>query len=147
MLVAKYMQTHEIKRTTKQRKKVQVGRGGKRGKTSGRGTKGQNARAGRKKYPEIRNVIKKLPKLRGYRFHTIQKKALEVNLDILEKNFAAGDKISPREISEKIFKRKGDGSRIKILNKGELTKKLEISGCLCSKGAKEKIESVGGTII
>jgi len=43
-----------------------VGRGGKRGKTAGRGTKGQNARAGRKKRPELRDIIKKLPKRRGY---------------------------------------------------------------------------------
>ena len=42
-----------------------VGRGGKRGKTSGRGTKGQNARAGRKKRPEMRDFIKRIPKLRG----------------------------------------------------------------------------------
>lgn len=46
-------------------KSVQVGRGGKRGKTSGKGTKGQNARAGRKKRPEIRDFIKRFPKLRG----------------------------------------------------------------------------------
>lgn len=59
------MQFHNLKKNTSNRKARQVGRGGSRGKTSGRGTKGQNARAGRKKRPEIRDAIKKIPKLRG----------------------------------------------------------------------------------
>ncbi|MBX4195923.1 hypothetical protein KW796_03165 [Candidatus Parcubacteria bacterium] len=59
------MQFHTLKPKTRRKKSAQVGRGGKRGKTSGRGTKGQNARAGRKKRPEIRDFIKRFPKLRG----------------------------------------------------------------------------------
>ena len=59
------MQFHNLKRKTKNKRARQVGRGGTRGKTSGRGTKGQNARAGHKKRPELRDVIKKIPKLRG----------------------------------------------------------------------------------
>lgn len=59
------MQFHTLKRKTKNQKGKLVGRGGTRGKTSGRGTKGQNARAGRKKRPELRDFIKRVPKLRG----------------------------------------------------------------------------------
>jgi large subunit ribosomal protein L15 len=59
------MQLHTLKPRTARQKSRQVGRGGKRGKTAGRGTKGQNARAGRKKRPEIRDFIKRFPKLRG----------------------------------------------------------------------------------
>ncbi len=59
------MQFHTLKRHTPNKKSKQVGRGGTRGKTSGRGTKGQNARAGRKKRPELRDFIKRVPKLRG----------------------------------------------------------------------------------
>lgn len=59
------MQFHTLKRKTPNKKGRQVGRGGTRGKTAGRGTKGQNARAGRKKRPELRDVIKRVPKLRG----------------------------------------------------------------------------------
>lgn len=59
------MQFHSLKRKTPNKKSRQVGRGGTRGKTSGRGTKGQNARAGRKKRPELRDFIKRVPKLRG----------------------------------------------------------------------------------
>ena len=57
---------NQLKRTSK-RPYRRVGRGqsSTRGKTSGRGTKGQNARAGRKKRPELRDIIKRVPKLRG----------------------------------------------------------------------------------
>ena len=56
------MQLHDLKRKTENKDVKRVGRGGGRGKTSGRGTKGQNARAGHKKRPEIREILKKLPK-------------------------------------------------------------------------------------
>ncbi|MEX2013806.1 MAG: hypothetical protein WD896_00425 [Parcubacteria group bacterium] len=59
------MQFHNLQSKTKRKFSRQVGRGGTRGKTSGRGTKGQNARAGRKKRPELRDIIKRIPKLRG----------------------------------------------------------------------------------
>lgn len=59
------MQFHTLQGKTKRKYPKQVGRGGTRGKTSGRGTKGQNARAGRKKRPELRDFIKRVPKLRG----------------------------------------------------------------------------------
>jgi len=59
------MQFHTLKGKTKRKRSRQVGRGGTRGKTAGRGTKGQNARAGRKKRPELRDIIKRVPKLRG----------------------------------------------------------------------------------
>jgi len=67
------MQTHEVKRKNENRDRRYVGRGGKRGKTAGRGTKGQNARAGRKIRPVIRDLIKKIPKNRGYKFKSIRK--------------------------------------------------------------------------
>lgn len=59
------MQFHNLRAKTKRKFSRQVGRGGTRGKTSGRGTKGQNARAGHKKRPEMRDIIKRIPKLRG----------------------------------------------------------------------------------
>lgn len=59
------MQFHNLQSKTKRKRSRQVGRGGTRGKTSGKGTKGQNARAGRKKRPELRDIIKRVPKLRG----------------------------------------------------------------------------------
>ncbi len=76
------MQIHELKRTHKNKKDRIVGRGGKHAKTSGRGGKGQTARAGNKRRPELRDIIKKLPKNRGYRFNSIHK-ALIIKKDKL----------------------------------------------------------------
>ena len=67
------MQIHNLKRKHKNKKDRLVGRGGKHAKTSGRGGKGQTARAGNKRRPELRDIIKKLPKNRGYQFKSIQK--------------------------------------------------------------------------
>ncbi|MBI3305797.1 hypothetical protein HYZ82_01530 [Candidatus Nomurabacteria bacterium] len=67
------MQIHDLKRVYKNKHDRIVGRGGKRGKTSGRGGKGQTARAGNKRRPELRDIIKRLPKKRGYQFKSIQK--------------------------------------------------------------------------
>lgn len=134
------------------RKRAAVGRGGKRGKTSGRGTKGQNARAGRKKRPEMRDIIKKLPKRRGFgknRSRTAwnaRPRMAEVTLDQLEKSFKAGDTITWQMLVEEFPKRIAVGQRVKILNTGTLTKKLTVTGCAVSRGAKAVIEKVGGTI-
>lgn len=67
------MQIHNLKREHKNKKDRIVGRGGKHAKTSGRGGKGQTARAGNKRRPELRDIIKKLPKNRGYRFNSVRK--------------------------------------------------------------------------
>ena len=55
------MQIQNLKRVTKNKKTATVGRGGKRGKTCGRGGKGQTARAGPKIRPEWRAIIEKMP--------------------------------------------------------------------------------------
>ena len=67
------MQIHDLKRKNKNKRDRLVGRGGKHAKTSGRGGKGQTARAGNKRRPELRDIIKKLPKNRGYSFHSVRK--------------------------------------------------------------------------
>jgi large subunit ribosomal protein L15 len=51
-----------------------VGRGGKKGTYSGRGIKGQKSRAGKRLEPIIRSIIKRYPKLRGYRFKSEKRK-------------------------------------------------------------------------
>lgn len=67
------MQIHDLKRVHKNKGDRLVGRGGRRGKTAGRGGKGQTARAGNKRRPELRDIIKRLPKNRGYQFKSIQR--------------------------------------------------------------------------
>ena len=74
------MQLHNLKRIHKNKKDRIVGRGGKHAKTSGRGGKGQTARAGNKRRPELRDIIKKLPKNRGYQFKS-KKKPFKLALD------------------------------------------------------------------
>ncbi|MFA6397391.1 MAG: 50S ribosomal protein L15 [Candidatus Paceibacterota bacterium] len=142
------MQLHEIKRKTKNRKKKYIGRGGSRGKTSGKGHKGQNSRAGRKKRPELRDIIKKIPKKRGYRFTTTQQKPVAINLSTIDKLFKDGEKVTPNSLfSKNIIKKLGGRiSLIKILATGELTKKIIISDCLVSESARKKIEALGGEI-
>lgn len=141
------MQLHNLKRKIKNKKYVLVGRGGKRGKTSGRGGKGQTARAGHKGRPEMRDIIKRMPKLRGYAFKSIQKKPFVVNVGALEA-FPNGASITPASLVKKGIMniRGGKTPQVKILSTGELSKKLEISGCLASAGAKAKIEKAGGTV-
>jgi len=60
------MQLHQLKPKNKSKKVKRIGRGGKRGTYSGKGIKGQRCRAGAKIRPEIRDMIKKIPKKRGY---------------------------------------------------------------------------------
>ncbi len=143
------MQTHNIKRKNPNYKSARVGRGGKRGKTSGRGTKGQNARAGRKKRPEMRDIIKKIPKLRGYRFNTIKQYSIwPLNLKVIEKVFSSGDAVSPSSLVKMgvIELYKGKNPKVKILATGDITKSVNISGCAISEEAKTKIEKAGGTV-
>jgi len=79
------MQIHNLKRIHKNRKDRIVGRGGKHAKTSGRGGKGQTARSGNKRRPELRDIIKRLPKNRGYQFKSIQKSFLVPKDKIISK--------------------------------------------------------------
>lgn len=142
------MQIHQVKREHPNKRGKIIGRGGKRGTTSGKGTKGQLARSGRKLRPELREIIKKIPKLRGYRFTSIQKDTFPVNLDILESNFSAGSVISPKTlIASGIVERFGGKKPfIKILGKGKITKKFIINGCEVSETAKAEILKAGGEI-
>lgn len=144
------MQLNELKRATPNKKAKRVGRGGKRGKTSGRGTKGQKARAGHKMRPAIREILKKLPKQRGYAFASIQASALVVNLKDLETHFNAGDVVNAKTLSEhgliRIRKNATSIPAVKILGTGALTKKLTFSGCKVSETAKAAIEKAGGSI-
>jgi large subunit ribosomal protein L15 len=142
------MQLHEIRPIHKFKKRKRVGRGGKRGTYSGRGMKGQKARAGRKLKPLIRELIKKYPKLRGVGFKVREFKTAILNIETLEKKFNAQEIVNPKTLLKKgvLHKIKGRIPKVKILGKGELTKKLIIEQCQISKSAKEKIEKAGGSI-
>lgn len=145
------MQINNLIPKTKNKKTMLVGRGGKRGKTSGRGGKGQTARAGNKKRPELRDFIKRIPKLRGRGVNqnkSIETRPVIVNLDVIEAVFETGSVISPATLIEKNTIATIDGRipMVKILGAGDITKKFTIENCVISKQAKEKVEKAGGSV-
>ncbi len=145
------MQLHQLKPKTPQKDRRYVGRGGKRGKTAGRGTKGQKARAGAKFRPEIRDIIKRLPKMRGRGKNSnksIYTKPETVNLGDIEMLFKANEVVSPATLLAYGLVRRQGGMLpvVKILGGGELTKKLSFENCQFAVAAKEKISQTGSTI-
>ena len=131
------MLINELKRQTSRKFSRQHGRGGKRGKTAGRGTKGQNARSGRKFRPEMRDTIKKLPKLRGYKFNSAVKKPVAINLSQLHA-FVKGETVNPKtlvsaltlSIAQRLVRKLcNDCKKEKVLNekeKGIINKKSRV---------------------
>lgn len=143
------MQIHTLKREHKQKTKKRVGRGTTRGKTSGRGTKGQKARAGGKFRPEMRDIIKKLPKLRGYQFQSIYEKPVIVTTGSLEKYAAKGVEVTPAYLVQNglVKMRKGKMPKIKILHRGGLSKAVMIQGINVSKSVRDLVEKAGGSVV
>lgn len=145
------MQINQLKRKTKNTKRMIVARGGHRGKTAGRGTKGQKARAGHKIRPEMRDLIKRIPKMRGRGKNSnlsIQSKPVSLNIEALELIFSNGDTVTRRILvsSGLVAMQNGKIPDIKILGNGTLTKKLTVKGLVLSQEAKAKIEKAGGAI-
>lgn len=148
------MQLHELKPTAPRKSAKRVGRGGKRGKTSGKGHKGQKARAGNSTRPEMRELIKKLPKLRGHgknRADTVNAERelpIVVNVSVLEGVLEAGATVSPKSLvaAGVIASKAKRAPKVKILGNGELTKKLVVEDCQVSQSAKAKIEAAGGSV-
>lgn len=128
-----------------------IGRGygsGVGGHTVGRGTKGQNSRAGHKstRFFEGGNVpfFRRMPKYKGFNPRS-KVVAQAVNLDLLDKEFKNGDVVTLEILVDKGLIRK-NSKAVKILAKGEITKKLVIEGINISQSAIEKIEKAGGSI-
>jgi len=140
------MQVHEIQPIHKRSTKRRIGRGGKKGTYSGRGMKGQKSRAGARFQPRVREILKKYPKLRGYRAKRAQSNLVSVNVEVLEKNFQKGDTVNPQVLVKAgiVGRIKGRVPQVKILGRGNISKPLSIESCTLSKSAKEKIEKAGG---
>ncbi len=142
------MQLHQLKPRHKSKQKKRKGRGGKKGTYSGHGVKGQRSRAGRKFKPIIRELIKRYPKLRGYKNKSRKKELVTVNVKVLEKRIESKEVITPESLIKKgiIRKIKGRVPEVKILGKEKLTKAFTIENCDISKAAREAIEKAGGII-
>jgi len=135
------MQLHNL--AIKNRKEKRIARGGKRGTTSGRGQKGQKSRSGHRIRPAQRDLLIRIPKLRGYANKPKSEFNLILTLTDLEKIKA--DVIDRNTL--KAFLGRDFRNEIKILDKGELKKAVKVQGIKVSKGAKEKIEKAGGEVI
>lgn len=138
------MQLHELKPNFKNKRKKRVGRGGKRGTYSGRGIKGQKARAGRKIPSREKEMITRFPKLKGTGNVTVKKPRKIFSLDQLERIAEKG------VVNKDILMKKGfikkTAEDVKILGDGEVSNKFKVEGIETSKSAKEKIEKAGGKV-
>jgi len=135
------------------RKRIGRGGGSGLGKTSGRGHKGAGARSGNKRKPGYEGgqnpIHMRTRKLRGPHrkmsmpFEQFRTHTQPVNLSVLEARFAAGDEVTPETLrAAGIAKRRHP---VKILARGELTKKLTVRAHAFSTAARERIEQAGGT--
>ena len=145
------MQIHSLSPRTKKVNKKRVGRGGTRGKTSGRGHKGQKQHGGHGIRPHMRDEIKRLPKLRGRGVNSntpVSDKAVAINVATLEEVFSKGDIVTPKALFKAgLLLKKGDAfPKVKILGQGEIKKAITVVQCNVSESAKAKIEKVGGKI-
>ena len=121
------------------------GPGSGNGKTAGKGHKGQNARSGGGVRPGFEGgqlpLYRKLPK-RGFKNHFAKQYAI-VNVETLNNSFDDGAEIDLAALLEKkIVRRELDG--LKVLGRGEITKKITVKASIFSASAKEKIEAAGG---
>ncbi len=143
------MKLHELKRTegsTHKKKRVGRGMSSGHGKTSGRGQKGQLARSGGKSRLGFEGgqmpLYRRIPK-RGFT-NVNRKEYAIVNLEQLNV-FDEGATVTPTLLIEKgIVRDEKDG--IKVLGRGELTKKLTVKAHKFSKTASDAISKLGGTV-
>jgi large subunit ribosomal protein L15 len=123
------------------------GPGSGKGKTAGRGHKGQNARAGGGVRPGFEGgqmpLYRRIPK-RGFNNKNFAKVYAEVNVSALnifeDGTVVNGELLKKRGITKKLY----DG--VAVLGNGELSKKLTVQAARFTKTASEKIEAAGGKV-
>ena len=135
------------------RKRLGRGEGSGLGKTSGRGQKGYGSRSGSKKkagYEGGQNPIHmRMRKLRGPHkkqsmpFEKFRTSTQPVNVGDLEERFDAGAEVNLETLKEKGLAKRSDP--VKVLARGEISKKLDVHAHAFSAAAKEKIEAAGGS--
>jgi large subunit ribosomal protein L15 len=137
-----------VKGARHRKKRVGRGHGSGMGKTSGKGHKGQMARAGHKHKEGFEGgqmtLIRRSPK-RGFK-NPNRKEFAPVNLSALDRVFEDGAEVGLVELLDAGLAN-GQIDGVKILGNGELTKKLNITAHKFSATAKAKIEALGGTCI
>ncbi len=146
------MKLHDLKPapgSNKRKKRVGRGMASGKGKTSGRGTKGQKARSGGGKGPYFEGgqlpLVRRLPFRRGFtNIHRIEYKP--VNVGRLQERFGeSGQEVTPEVlVSAGIIKR--SDKAVAVLGDGDITVALTVKAHRFSKTAKSKIEAAGGTV-
>lgn len=130
------------------RKSKRVGRGESSGwgKFSGRGNNGQKARSGASLHPAFEGgqtpYFRRIPK-KGFSNHPFKDIFSEVNLVSIEERFSEGETVNKESLIAKGIVRRRS-LKVKILGRGELTKKLTVVADKFSKSAQEKIEAAKG---
>jgi large subunit ribosomal protein L15 len=142
------LQLHDLKKLTKKRNRV--GRGGCRGGTSGKGHKGQLARAGGKMAIKAffeggqMPLSRRLPR-RGFT-NIFKKEYLIISLRDLDRTFNAGDVVTRAALQEKGVIRRREELPIKLLCNGAISKKLTVQVDAWSKTAEQAIKKAGGVV-
>ncbi len=139
------MELYGLAPKLKLKKSKRVGRGGKRGTFSGHGSKGQKSRAGHRIRPTERDLIMRLPKLRGIKNKSLKEKPQTINVSFLDAKFDSGAEITMEALKKSdLIKR--SVSAVKVLSGGETKKKFTVKGITVSAKAKEKLEKSGGSV-
>lgn len=132
---------------TKSRKRVGRGNGSGHGSYSGRGAKGQKARAGYRIKPGFEGgqlpLIKRLPQKRGF-INIFRMEYSVVNLDKLN-IFEPGSEVTPEKLVAAGLL-KSPGQPVKILATGDIIHPLRVKAHRFSSAAKAKIEAAGGSV-
>ncbi|HUX22659.1 MAG TPA: 50S ribosomal protein L15 [Spirochaetia bacterium] len=136
------------KGATKKKRIIGRGQGSNRGGTSGKGSKGQNARAGGGVRPGFEGgqmpLFRRIAR-RGFSNYRSKKHFQIINVGALADRFSDGDSVTTETLVAKRLV-KGNGMPIKLLGNGELDKKLNVTVDALSESARAKIEAAGGTI-
>jgi large subunit ribosomal protein L15 len=134
------------------KKEIRIGRGGKRGTTSGRGTKGQKSRSGHRIRPAERDLIIRIPKRRGFRNKAKSDLVTVFNLSDLKGRLKAmlqeerGHVLSMDVLREAKAVPPGFRGPVKLLGGGDIDFAITVRGMAVSESAKAKIEKAGGKV-
>ena len=144
------MKLNELSPSVPKKERKRVGRGNSSGwgKTAGKGSNGQNSRAGGGVKPYFEGgqmpIYRRVPK-RGFSNAIFKKEYTVLSLAFLNENFEDGEEVSLETLFNKCLIKKGrDG--VKVLGNGELNKKLTVKVHKISKSAKAAVEAKGGTV-
>ncbi len=139
------MELYQLKPKHKRKDEKRIGRGGKRGTYSGSGEKGQRKRSGHRIRPASRDLVMRIPKLRGVKNLRKSAPARVIAVGDLEKLFSGPTIDRAALVKAHIIRNIAD--TVKVLSQGEVKRAFEVRGIPASAKAKAKIEKAGGKVL